>query len=420
MVARLKEHMTEHSLCEGMQSAYEAGHSTETALVKLKNDILTSMDKNQCVVLLDLSAAFDTVNHSNLLRVLQHRIGLGGTALMWFESYLRERTQAVAIRYSTAPSVELQRGVPQGSVLGPILFTIYTLALADIVRRHDLKGHFYADDMQLYVSFDIKDNPFHHVHRMEACAKDIKMWMEGNRLKLNDNKTEVITFTAPNVEMNMPIDVIHIGDYSIPPVKCVRDLGVVFDHHMTMHENITKTCASCYFHLRYISSIRDSLTDEATIQLVHAFVSSRIDYCNSLLYGIPEYAIKRLQRVQNLAARVVTRSSKYSSITPTLKKLHWLPVKYRMIFKIVLLTFKALAPNYLKTLLQSYMPSRSLRSETGNLLIMPKARRKLGCHIFTYASPKLWNELPVNIRTTTSLVALRSSLKTHLFKLAYA
>ena len=138
--------------------------------------------------------------------------------------------------------------------------------------------------------------------------------------------------------MNMPIDVIQIGDYRIPPVQCVRDLGVVFDHHMTMHKNITKTCASCYFHLRNISSIRDSLTDDATIQLVHAFVSSRIDYCNSLLYGIPEYAIKKLQRVQNLAARVVTRSSKYSSITPTLKKLHWLPVKYRIIFKVVLLS----------------------------------------------------------------------------------
>ena len=425
VVARLKEHMSEHNLCEGMQSAYKAGHSTETALVRVKNDILTCMDKNQCVllVLLDLSAAFDTVNHSKLLRVLQHRIGLGGTALMWFESYLRERTQAVAIRDSTAPSVELQRGVPQGSVLGPILFTIYTLALGDIVRRHDLNGHFYADDMQLYVSFDIKDNPSHQVHRMEACIKDIKTWMAGNHLKLNDNKTEVITFRAPNVEMNMPIDVIQIGDYSIPPVQCVRDLGVVFDHHMTMHKNITKTCASCYFHLRNISSIRDSLTDEATIQLVHAFVSSRIDYCNSLLYGIPEYAIKKLQRVQNLAARVVTRSSKYSSITPTLKKLHWLPVKYRIIFKVVLLTFKALhglAPNYLRTLLQSYIPSRSLRSETGNLLIMPKARRKLGCQSFAVAAPKLWNDLPVNIRTTTSIVSFRSSLKTHLFKLAYA
>ena len=166
----------------------------------------------------------------------------------------------------------------------------------------------------------------------------------------------------------------------------------MFNNHMTMHENITKTCAACYFHLRNIPSIRDSLTDEATIQLVHAFVSSRIDYCNSLLYGIPDYAIKKLQRVQNVAARVVTRSSKYSSITPTLKKLHWLPVKYRIIFKVVLITFKAqhgVAPHYLNTLLQSYMRSRSLISETGNLLIMPKARRKLGCHTFAVVAPKL-------------------------------
>ena len=98
--------------------------------------------------------------------------------------------------------------------------------------------------------------------------------------------------------------------------------------------------------------------------------------------------------------------------------LHWLPVKYRIIFKVVLLTFKALhglAPNYLRTLLQSYIPSRSLRSETGNLLIMPKARRKLGCQSFAVAAPKLWHDLPVNIRTTTSIVSFRSSLKTHLF-----
>ena len=116
--------------------------------------------------------------------------------------------------------------------------------------------------------------------------------MAGNLLKLNDNKTEVITFTAPNVEMNMRIDVIQIGDYNIQPVQCGRDIRVVFDHHIMMHENITNTCASCYFHLRNVSSIRDSLTDEATIQLVHAFLSSQIDYCNSLLYGIPQYTSK--------------------------------------------------------------------------------------------------------------------------------
>ena len=252
---------------------------------------------------------------------------------------------------------------------------------------------------------------------------DVAVCLPGARI---EHVTERVEKTMGRV--NGGTILVHVGTNNTDKEGTTLPLplplpGVLFDQNMTMHKNITKTCASCYFHLRNISSIRDSLTDKATIQLVHAFVSSRIDYCNSLLYGILEHAIKKLQRVQNLAARVVTRSSKYISITPTLKKLHWLPVKYRIIFKVVLLTFKALhglAPNYLRTLLQSYIPSRSLRSETGNVLIMPKARRKLGCQSFAVAAPKLWNDLPMNIRTTTSIVSFRSSLKTHLFKLALA
>ena len=156
---------------------------------------------------------------------------------------------------------------------------------------------------------------------MEACIKDIKMWMAVNHLKLNDNKTEVITFTAPNVEMNMPIDVIHIGDYSIPPVKCVRDLGVVFDHHMTMHENITKTCASCYFHLWNISSIRDSLTDEATIQLEIALAACEVSHNNiqssaAYLQGTARHGTKLLEdccKVTCLLAHWDPRLEIYSS-----------------------------------------------------------------------------------------------------------
>ena len=159
----------------------------------------------------------------------------------------------------------------------------------------------------------------------------------------------------------------------------------------------------------------------------HAFVSSRIDYCNSLLHGIPEYAIKKLQRVHNLAARVVTRSSKVQQHNANAEEIALAACEVShntnsQGMPTLLLTFKALhgvAPHYLKTLLQSYIPSRSLRSETGNLLIMPKARRKLGCHSFAVAAPKLWNELPVNIRTTTSIVSFRSSLKTYLFNFSH-
>ena len=157
--------------------------------------------------------------------------------------------------------------------------------------------------------------------------------------------------------MNMPIDVIHIGDYSNRPVKCVRDLGVVFDHHMTIHENITKTCASCYFHRRNISYIRDSLTDEATI-------SSFSDLCHPELIIATRFCME----YQNMPSKGCNVCKTWLPVSSRVRQSSSkLPVKYRIIFKVVLLTFKAMhgmAPNYLKTLLQSYMPSRSLRCET--------------------------------------------------------
>ena len=251
------------------------------------------------------------------------------------------------------------------------------------------------------VSFDIKDNPSHQVHRMEAC--------------INDNKTEVITFRAPNVEMNMPIDVIQIGDYSIPPVQCVRDLGVVFDHHMTMH-HVTFISGT-------LSSIRDSLTDEATIQLVHAFVSSRIDYCNSLLYGIPEYAIKKLQRVQNLAApcrHTFVKVQQHNAATEEIalaacEVSHHIQSSAAHLQSTARFGSKLLEDSATKLHSVSLTEIRDRKftdhAESTPQIRMPK---------FRGGAPKLWNDLPVNIRTTTSIVSFRSSLQTHLFKLAYA
>ena len=192
--ARIASHMETHQL---HQSAYKPGHSTETALLKVKNDILLSME-SKCgalMVLLDLSAAFDTVCHDRLLQVLNERIGLQGTALLWFRSYLEQRTQSVSMGGSSAPAAALTQGVPQGSVLGPVLFSIYTLALGDTVR-HGIDAHFYADDSQLYASFDIGSNPSDIIGRMETCIEDIRVWMNDNFLHLNPAKTEVICFAS--------------------------------------------------------------------------------------------------------------------------------------------------------------------------------------------------------------------------------
>ena len=190
-----------------------------------------------------------------------------------------------------------------------------------------------------------------------------------------------------------------------------------------MAPHVTAVCKSAFFHLRNISKIRKFLNTETTKSLVHAFITSKVDYCNSLLYGVPKYLLLRLQRVLNCAARIVFKSNKYDHITPLLKELHWLPIEQRIKFKIFLITFKALnkqGPNYITDLLIPYKPSRSLRSSTRNFLMKLVFNLKAyGGRSFGLASAVLWNDLPQSIKDSQSVETFKQKLKTHLFLQSY-
>ena len=179
-------------------------------------------------------------------------------------------------------------------------------------------------------------------------------------------------------------------------------------------------CKGSYFQLRNIGLIRKYLSSDTAAQLVHAFVTSRLDYANSLLYGVPDIHLDKLQRVQNTAARVISLTRKYDHITPVLKSLHWLPVKLRIDFKILLLVFKIIndmAPSYLVSLISYKSHPRSLRSLTHNELVEPRSRlTTYGDRAFSIVAPPLWNKLPKDIRVSTSLVLFKKKLKTHLYR----
>ena len=191
-----QDHLVQSDLYPALQSAYRAGHSTETTLLKVHNDILINMDNQRVTlpVLFGLSSAFDTVDHEVLLRRLETTFGIRDTALQWFRSYLTDKSQSVSINGSLSEDFPPPHGVPQGSCLGPLLFTIYASKLFEILKRRLPDVHAYADDNQLYLSF----KPGASVSELEAvtalqnCIIDIKTWMTTDKLELNDGKTEFI------------------------------------------------------------------------------------------------------------------------------------------------------------------------------------------------------------------------------------
>ena len=202
--------------------------------------------------------------------------------------------------------------------------------------------------------------------KVEACVKDIDLWMIKNKLKFNGDKTELVVLSAAHRPFSSEVSLNILG-FDILSSSSARNIGVIFDKKLSLECHITAVCKSCFFHIHNIWKIRKWLSVTACETLVHAFISSKLDFCNSLLYGLPKSSINKLQRVQNAAARLISFSRKRDHITPILYNLHWLPVDQRIEYKILLITFKILngiSPSYLSDLIQPYKPSRSLRSSS--------------------------------------------------------
>ena len=238
-------------------------------------------------------------------------------------------------------------------MLGPILFTLYMLPLGSIIRRHSINFHCYADDTQLYLS--MKPGNTHQLVKLQECLKDIKTWMAANFLLLNSDQTEVIVLGPENLRNMVSKQILTLDGITLASSNAVRNLGVIFDQDMSFNAHIKQICKTDFFHLCNISKVRNILSQSDAEKLVHAFITSRLDYCNSLLSGSPKNSLRSLQLIQNAAARVLTGTRKREHISPVLASLHWLPVKSRIEFKILLLTYKVLnnqAPSYLNDLIQ--------------------------------------------------------------------
>ena len=275
---------------------------------------------------------------------------------------------------------------------------MYTKPVSDIIQRHGLSHHSYADDTQLYMTMDHSNNDWRDgLARIELCVSEIREWMNQNMLKLNDDKTELIVF----------------------------DLGVIFDRVLLLRQHVSYTSRACRFYLRNISRIRKYIPQDISIVLIKSLVMSRLDYSNGLLYGLPKCTVSGLQAVQNSAARIVTqeRLRDHDSMSRALMELHWWPVDKRIEYKLLLYTYKALhglAPGYLCKLVVPYEPRRVLRSAESNLLTVPPGKPgKYGSRSFVRASANLWNSLRGEraawLKNGPTVESFKINLKTYLF-----
>ncbi len=202
----------------------------------------------------------------------------------------------------------------------------------------------------------------------------------------------------------------------------IKSKILILETDLSFSSHVKAVTKSAYCHLKNIARIRCFVSSQDLEKLVHAFITSRVDYCNGLLTSLPKKTIRQLQLIQNAAARILTRTRKSEHITPVLRSLHWLPVTFRIDFKVLLLVYKSLnglGPKYIADMLTEYKPNRPLRSLGSSQLKIPRVHTKQGESAFSYYAARSWNQLPEEIRCAKTLATFKSRLKTHLFSCAF-
>ena len=346
-----------------------------------------------------------------LHEILFQDIGIAGIAYNWFKSFLINRTQKVKIGNSYSEETQLPYGVAQGSVLGPPLFNIYCRSLYKYVESTKFHIEGYADDHQLMKKFLPALQRYALGDNIKNCLQCILQWMNEHFLCLNQNKTKILVIAPPAVKNEIVIGGMFLDNKCIRFVDSAKNLGFILDIGLSFETQINKVVKSCFMAIRKLSSIKNVLTKEQLKSLVCSFVFSQIDYCNSLYYGLNSSLLKKLQYVQNCAARLVMKGNIQTSLNSIFLDFHWLKVRERILFKTLLIVFKCLhqtAPESVCRLLNYAECDRLMKLREN------KVNSKYGDRAFSRAGPKLWNLLPHDIRNQHNVEIFKKMLKTYL------
>jgi len=401
-----------------LQSGFRPGQSTETVVLQVMSELLHAVDRREvgALILLDITASFDTVNHDTMLQCLQQNLGIDGNVHRWFRSYLVGRTQYVRSGALQSLITRLLCGVLQGSVLGPLLFILYTFNLIQLIEGNGLGPHLYADDTQVSSSCH-PSNVSAFSSSISHCLRDVASW-----LQLNSSKTEVMWCATSRRQHLLPTSALSVDGVMVNTVTSVRDLGIYIDADVSMRTHVQRTVSCCFAVLHQLRHIR-RLIPPATFQtLMVALVLSRLDYGNGVKIGLPTYLVRQLQSALNASARMIFQLRRSDHITDELASLQWLRVPKRIQFKIAVLTYKVLhrtAPRYLGPLIRvsDLLGRCRLRSTSTDRLVVPPFKlSSIGRRTFNVAAARTW---PKDVTSSPTLPTFRKRLKTRLFRQSY-
>jgi len=424
---QITKYLELHGILNPLQSGFKKGHSTSTALLKVSHDIRKAMDskKLSLLILYDFSNAFPSVHHELLLAKLSN-MGFSKSAVQWLRSYLQGRSQVVSLNGVLSEILALSYGVPQGSILGPLLYSLYVNDIGDIFLGS--KFHLYADDLQLLVSCS-PENMHDTIRLINDEATALCLYSERHNLRINPVKTQAIIIGNPKLikKLVVPLPAVTVNNVEIPLSMEVKNLGVIFDGSLNWEAQIIAMCKKCMGSLYRLRRQKDMLPTVIRTKLVISLVFPTLDYACTVFNDMSAQSKLRVQRVQNACIRFIydlkkycTITKKYCRITPYLIQTNWLNLENRRIFSVLVLLFKIIvsrSPPYLWELLVFTENVQSRLNRHSRLTLrVPQHRTNKMKGAFSVLAPTLWNAVPLNIRSSTSVPIFKAKLLKHLLE----
>ena len=391
------------------QSGYWEGHSCETALnlvlAKWKNNL--ECKDSIVAVFLDLKRAFETISRPLLLITIK-RFGISSTAYKWFESYLCGRTQRTVFNDFISSSVGNNLGVPQGSVVGPLLFIMYINDMRRALRCCDI--NLFADDTVLFVAAKDLNNAISHLNE---DLRSLSRWLKYKQLRLNISKTNFLVISRNRVNENVSV---VIDNEAIDRVREIKYLGVIIDDKLKFNSHIDNVIKKIAKKFGILCRLKNDLTIASKIQLYKSIISPHLDFCPSILFLANETQISRLQRLQNKIMRLILRCNRFTSSTLMLDALQWLSVKQRIVYLTMVFIFKVvngMLPRYLCDRIERGSDIHRYNTRNANEIRTPHFLTCASQNSLYFKGIQIFNSMPRHIKRSETLTEFKRHCISH-------